>query len=430
MSDSVESSGSGLVSVEHLGVRFRLSAPGSLKGKFVSLLKGERPHEKTGAVDIWAVKDVSFKVEEGDRLGIIGDNGAGKSTLLKAIVGIYPPTTGTVKCYGNIYPLLQLGLGFNPEMTGEENCFLAMSFFEKGKKEVIPLLEEIFDFSVLQEFRYQPLKTYSGGMISRLAFTLATTASPDILILDEVFAGGDIHWTQRALKRLESKLDSSRALIMVSHSMAHIRSYCNRCLWLAGGRIMDAGGMEVVDRYEGGASQKEITRIVREFVSREKNVAPWGEVRFEPPRVSKGVGLLRVFVANQENGVTPVIDMDQDFYLVVELSVKRPVPGLRVGFKLYSDRKLFIMYSNSEDSSETRIKVGTVGSHVIRARIAGNMLPPRGYYFDLGIFSHSAGVHHSIAHVFDFRIIGEELDGTGEAALRPLLEWKSEDLSA
>lgn len=233
-----------------VGLRFDMRPRDTLKGMLLNRFginggTGVKPTQ-----DFWAVRNVSFVLKPGDSLGIIGDNGAGKSTLLKLIVGIYPVTDGMIKVSGSVHPLLQTGLGFNPELTGEENVFLALSFFGLSKAEVVPLIDDIFRFCELGQFRYQSIKSYSGGMISRLAFGACTAIQGDILILDEVFSAGDIHWVEKGLERMKQLVASSKILVMVSHSMGNIRNYCNKVLWLKNGMVQRLGGLEVVDQYE------------------------------------------------------------------------------------------------------------------------------------------------------------------------------------
>lgn len=244
-----------MLEVKDLSICFHLRPPTTLKGEMMRRFGGNQP--RIPKTEFWALKDVSFTLYEGDSLGIVGDNGAGKSSLLKLIVGIYPPTDGVITYSGSMFPLLQTGLGFDMELTGDENVFLSMAWFGLSKKQVRPLLDQVFEFSELQEFRDQPLKTYSTGMISRLGFTLSTMVVSDILVLDEVFASGDIHWVGKALKRLEHRMASSKMLLMVSHSMHTIRQYCNKCLWLAHGKTADFGGLDVVDRYEAHVGKGE-----------------------------------------------------------------------------------------------------------------------------------------------------------------------------
>lgn len=237
------------VEVQGLGLSFCSMERRTLKADFVRLVGRHKARSQANSSFFWALRSVSFIVNQGDRLAVIGDNGAGKSTLLRVIAGIYPPSEGVVSCHGNVYPLFQMGMGFNFEVSAEENAILALGFYGLSRKEVKPLLDGIFDFAELQQFRHQPLKTYSNGMVTRLAFTVSTTINPDILILDEVLAGGDIRWMPKALSRIENKMDSARCIIMVSHSMEMVRKYCNRFLWLSKGQIKALGGPDVVDQY-------------------------------------------------------------------------------------------------------------------------------------------------------------------------------------
>ncbi|MBI4963468.1 MAG: ABC transporter ATP-binding protein [Desulfomonile tiedjei] len=256
MNNTSQSDDNVMINVENIGVRFDLRPPRTLKGEIIRLFKGSW-NSRRSTSHLWAVRDVSFTVKEGDCLGIIGPNGSGKTTLLRLISGVYPPTTGRIQTTGSMFPLLQMGLAFNPEYTGEENVYLSMAFFGLGKREVRPLIDHIFSFCEMEDFRHQPVKTFSLGMWARLAFTISMCIESDILILDEVFAPGDAYWTQKGLKRLESRMGSSKVLIMVSHSMDHIRAYCNRCIWLDHGRIASIGGLEVVDEYLESASKRQ-----------------------------------------------------------------------------------------------------------------------------------------------------------------------------
>jgi ABC-2 type transport system ATP-binding protein len=246
------SPGNLLLDVRDVGIRFRRVPPTTLKQTLVKALFSNNKAKSTDAEYLWALRDVSFSLSEGDRLGIVGHNGAGKSTLARVIAGVYPQTTGTVERIGNIFPVFQLALGFNLDLTGEENVFLEMAFFGLGGREVRLMLDDIFEFSELQQFRHQPVKTYSGGMIGRLAFTIATSITPDVLILDEVFAAGDRWWIPKAVNRLESRMNSSRAIIMISPTEQLIRIYCNKILWLAAGQVVAYGGHEILDAFSSG----------------------------------------------------------------------------------------------------------------------------------------------------------------------------------
>ncbi|MCA1960969.1 MAG: ABC transporter ATP-binding protein [Desulfomonile sp.] len=239
-----------ILEIKDLSMRFRIEHPTTLKEQVMNVLKRRRyANPNDNNTSFWALRDVCFSLEEGDRLGVIGVNGSGKSTLLNLICGIYKPSAGTIIRRGAIFPVLQMGLGFDSEATAEENVYLTASFYGFHKHEVTSLVDEIFEFSELTAFRDQPLKIFSTGMQARLGFTICTSMTPDILVLDEVFAPGDAHWVQKALKRLHEMMDSARLLIMATHNMGHVKNYCNKCLWLHAGQIKAFGGVEVADQY-------------------------------------------------------------------------------------------------------------------------------------------------------------------------------------
>ena len=193
---------------------------------------------------------LNFTFKEGDRVGILGRNGAGKSTLLKIICGIYPPDKGRVTVEGSIFPLIELGAGFHPDLTGEENVYLYGGLCGISKKEIRKIINDIFDFSELQDFRYDYIKTYSSGMYARLAFTVATSFQYDILLLDEVFATGDVGFLMKAKERMKKKIDESKIVVMVSHDSSILRDYCNRFIWLDKGKLVaDRRDSKVIDEY-------------------------------------------------------------------------------------------------------------------------------------------------------------------------------------
>lgn len=192
----------------------------------------------------WGLRNLNLTVREGDRLGIIGRNGAGKSTLLKVVSKIYRPTEGTVKVSGRIAPLIEIGAGFNPELTGRENAYLNGSILGISRKNIKSRLDSIVNFSELQDFIDMPVKYYSTGMHLRLAFTIATEIPPDILILDELYAGGDAVFISKANKRLENFIDRSKILILVAHDLAYIKRFCNRVIILDHGEIKAEGAPE------------------------------------------------------------------------------------------------------------------------------------------------------------------------------------------
>lgn len=202
--------------------------------------------------EFWANKGVSFSIESGDMLGIIGTNGAGKSTLLKAVSGIMCPTEGSVKCNGKIAALLELGSGFDGDLTVRENTYLRGALLGYTRKFMDEMYEEIIAFAELEEFEGRPFKQLSSGMKSRLAFSIASLVNPDILILDEVLSVGDGAFRKKSEDKMKSIIKGGATTILVSHSMPQVRSMCNKILWLHKGKQVTFGTdvTRICDAYE------------------------------------------------------------------------------------------------------------------------------------------------------------------------------------
>lgn len=235
---------SAFIEFQDVSLKFRVYTDKgiSIKEAFINSLKKRQYSEMIK--EFWVLQHLSIKINQGDRLGIIGNNGAGKSTMLKLISKIYEPTQGKIVSNGRIVPLIELGAGFNPELTGRENIYLNGAVLGYTKEEMAGLEKNIVEFSELEEFIDVPIKYYSTGMYARLAFTVATEISPEILIIDEIFAGGDINFIDRAVKRINNLIDSAKIVIMVSHSLDLIRDICNRCIVVADHGIAFDGDVE------------------------------------------------------------------------------------------------------------------------------------------------------------------------------------------
>lgn len=203
-----------------------------------------------------ALKDVSFSVEKGEVLGIVGLNGSGKSTLLKIISGILQPTEGKVTIKGSISPLIELGAGFDLDLTAEENVFLNGSVLGYSNKEMSEKLPEIIEFSELADFMNVPLKNFSSGMIARLGFAIATITRPEILIVDEILAVGDFQFQKKCEERINDMMKGGTTVIIVSHFIDQIKRLCDRVIWLEHGRIrMEGSCAEVCEAYENQGAQ-------------------------------------------------------------------------------------------------------------------------------------------------------------------------------
>lgn len=233
------------VSVKYLMTYDRIK---SMKEYLVQLLKGKIKYE-----EFWALKDVSFEVKKGEVLGIIGHNGAGKSTLLKVISGILKPTTGSVQVKGTIVPMLELGSGFDFDLTGRENVFLNGAILGYPEQFLMEKYEEIVNFSELGQFIDVPLRNYSSGMVMRLAFSVATVVQPDILIVDEILAVGDAAFQEKSKKRMLELMGGGTTVLFVSHSLQQIQEMCNKVIWLERGVVVQSGDTKsVCDAYEVG----------------------------------------------------------------------------------------------------------------------------------------------------------------------------------
>lgn len=237
-----------IIEVENVGIKFLVANDkvNSLKEFTTSMLK-----KKIRFREFWPIKDVSFQIEKGDVLGIVGRNGAGKSTMLKIISGIVKPTKGSVKIAGSIVPMLELGSGFDYDLSGKENIYLNGAILGYTKEFLDSKYDEIVEYSELEEFINQPIRNYSSGMLMRLAFSIATVVEPDILIVDEILAVGDAKFQEKSKQRMMELMSGGTTVLFVSHSLGEIEKMCNKVLWLEDGYVkMFATSQEVCNAYQ------------------------------------------------------------------------------------------------------------------------------------------------------------------------------------
>ncbi len=216
----------------------------SLKRAVINLmLRRESP---VPASEFWALRNIDLKINHGERVGIVGGNGAGKSTLLRLLARIYPPTSGTVEVRGNVAPLIEMGAGFNIELSGLDNILYNGAMLGFTRREMLGKVDRIHDFTGLREFADLPLKYYSSGMYMRLAFAIATEIDPEILLIDEALGVGDVAFQAKAMDRIHALLGRSHAVILVSHDMNTLRKVCNRGLWMRQGQLVADGPIEPI----------------------------------------------------------------------------------------------------------------------------------------------------------------------------------------
>ena len=199
--------------------------------------------------DFWALKNVNFDVEKGEVVGFVGSNGAGKSTLLKVIAGVMKPTKGKVSVYGNICPMIELGAGFDSQLTARENIYLNGAVMGYSKEFINSKFDEIVSFSELSEFLDVPIQNFSSGMIARLAFSIATIVDPEILIVDEILSVGDMAFQKKSEEKMLNMINGGTTVLFVSHSIDQIRNMCNKVVWIEKGEVQAIGGKEVCDKY-------------------------------------------------------------------------------------------------------------------------------------------------------------------------------------
>ena len=254
-----------VLSVENLGKRYSIShrgaSPDGLRHAIEAAVRSPvkwlrtRGNQKIRKDDFWALRGVSFKIQRGEVVGIIGRNGAGKSTLLKILSRITPPTEGKARVEGRIASLLEVGTGFHQELTGRENIFLNGAILGMTRAEIIRKFDEIVAFSEIEEFLDTPVKRYSSGMYVRLAFAVAAHLDPEILIIDEVLAVGDAAFQRKCLGKMESFAQNGRTVLFVSHNMEAVSSLCGRVIWMKNGRLHRDGEVkEIIDAYHDDVS--------------------------------------------------------------------------------------------------------------------------------------------------------------------------------
>ena len=243
-----------IIEVDNISMRFNLGIEKgfSLKQGFVDLFSAKKRKEKRENKkknEFWALTDVSFEVKKGEVVGLIGSNGSGKSTMLKIVAGVMKPTKGKLAVKGNICPMIELGAGFDMDLTASENIYLNGAVMGYPKEFIASKYNEIVEFSELQDFMEVPVKNFSSGMIARLAFSIATIVEPEILIVDEILSVGDIAFQTKSEEKMMSMIKGGTTVLFVSHSLEQIKKLCDRVVWIEKGKVKKIGDKTVCDEY-------------------------------------------------------------------------------------------------------------------------------------------------------------------------------------
>ncbi len=322
--------------------------------------------------DFWALREVSFEVERGSTFGIVGENGAGKSTLLQLIAGILQPTSGSIEVRGRVSALLELGSGFNLEFSGRDNVFLNASILGLTKKEIEDCYPGILDFAEIGDFIHRPVKTYSSGMVVRLAFAVAIHVRPEILLVDEALAVGDIYFRQRCMRKIHEMQQSGVTIVYVTHNVADLKSVATRALWMAEGRVAELGDPDrVVSRYLAYMTNKDIQYVkhhrVEAHAAPASGPAPGPEVVEKIPHVDYryGTGRAKILgIAVLSPGGEELVLLPPGEEIVVRISARAEddLPQPMVGFMLRNHLGVDFSGTNTalEDAPMPPLRAGDV----------------------------------------------------------------------
>jgi lipopolysaccharide transport system ATP-binding protein len=410
-----------VIKVENLSKRFYLGEkrPNSLRDAVARFLRNPRLPEK--AVELWALRNVSFAVSEGETLGVIGHNGAGKSTLLKILSRITKPTTGLVKIRGRVGSLLEVGTGFHNELTGRENVFLNGAILGMKHVEIKKKFDEIVAFSEIERFLDTPIKHYSTGMYMRLAFSIAAHLDPEVLIVDEVLAVGDIKFQRKCLNKMRDVGRSGRTVIFVSHDMASVMRICDRGIALSQGEIVLEGPS--ADVVSGYLTSTWGMRTERSFEDDPKS-----------PQ-SEYVRLSRVRMVDEKGETCSSFDIRHKIGIEAAYEVLKSGEILLPNYQLYNHERVHIFTIQDVASEWSRCQKEK-GKYISTAWIPGNLLAEGSFTLNVAVVTYlpSMIVHFNALDVVGFDVFDPmtgdtargDYAGKMEGVVRPLVEWETE----
>jgi lipopolysaccharide transport system ATP-binding protein len=408
-----------VIKAENLSKLYYLggSSHNSLRDALAGFIKNPKRDKKR---ELWALRDVSFEVKDGETLGIIGKNGAGKSTLLKILSRITKPTSGKVEIYGRVGSLLEVGTGFHNELTGRENIFLNGAILGMKRAEIEKKFDEIVAFSEIEKFLDTPVKHYSSGMYMRLAFAVAAHLEPEILIVDEVLAVGDIAFQKKCLRKMRDVGESGRTVLFVSHDMQAVGRLCSRAIWIKDGQIARNDKTPVVV----GAYLREQSEKGTEKIWKDATDAPGNEF----------MRLRKVRVRDEKGNVASVADIGSPVGIEITYQILQDEKIITPTFHLYNEQGICVFVSFDQDKN-WRYKPRKKGIYVSTAWIPANFLA-EGTMFVTVIMAtfEPLAVHLIERDAVTFRVTdkikGDSARGNyvGEmpGVVRPILEWETE----
>ena len=349
---------------------------------------------------VWALKDIDFKVEQGDVVGIIGKNGAGKSTLLKILSKVTGPTTGTIKAKGRMGSLLEVGTGFHPEMTGRENIYLNGAILGMNKQEIARKLDEIVDFSGCERYIDTPVKRYSSGMMVRLGFAVAAHLDPEILVVDEVLAVGDAEFQKKAIGKMQDvSRGEGRTVLFVSHNMASVRKLCHSGILLENGRVKESGLIgDVIDYYMSSNIGKTEVSVAER---KDRNGS-------QDARITK--------ISMFTNGVErDSITMGRGAEFVLQVESDYEIPKAHVGISIWSQSEVIVIHSNTNFTLGHTIAIHK-GINKYKCSFPSLPIQYGQYYLNVAIYDEQNAYIDQIERAYSFSVVEDDCYGTGKLA--------------
>jgi lipopolysaccharide transport system ATP-binding protein len=410
-----------IITAEGLGKRYFIGASRtntSLRDDLVARVNALFRRRNSGGDDrhpsIWALRNVSFDVQQGEVVGIIGRNGSGKSTLLKILSRITKPTTGRFTLTGRVGSLLEVGTGFHSELTGRENIFLNGAILGMSKSEIESKFDEIVAFAETEQFLDTPVKHYSSGMTVRLAFAVAAHLEPEILIIDEVLAVGDFAFQKKCLGKMNEVARHGRTVLFVSHDISAVNALCHRAILLHEGSILKSGVTEDVTRYYLDSANKLYSPITWVPVSN----ANGGEIELNGASVE------------QADEATKVVSCRSPFSILIDYNINRVVRGSRFFVILRSSKGELIFTTSDYDVPTPNAITREVGRFISKIEVPGGLLKTGGYFGTIGVDVAYERVVFAADDVFHFDVYEPEDDTQATrhgrvGVIAPLLEWKT-----
>jgi lipopolysaccharide transport system ATP-binding protein len=364
----------------------------SLRSRF------RRSAERQSQTEFWALKDVSFDIKPGEVVGIVGRNGAGKSTLLKVLSRITPPTRGRAWLNGRVGSLLEVGTGFHPELTGRENVYLNGAILGMSRREIGRKFDEIVAFAEIEQFLDTPVKRYSSGMYTRLAFAVASHLEPEILIVDEVLAVGDAQFQQKCLGRMSEVSREGRTVLFVSHNMSAMKSLCTRGVLLEHGSVVYDGDIDqTVNRYLSATTRGGKPGIIPDDAPRHTDCPGEARIRSVRLRNADGADVDQLYFA-------------EPFQIGIQYEVMRPIPDAHIEISISMLDGTHVTYSTTTDGGRPAMQLSP-GMHELWAELDVVMLP-REYTIDVGIHHTTNGCTADfVQRTIDFAVLRVARDG-------------------